>query len=313
MALNVTFQMDHPAGFNPRTDSTLMIALEAQARGHHLHYYQPQSLSAQGNQLMAAAAHKIRFFDDHTRWFEQSDAAPLALASQQVLLMRNDPPFDMRYLSATYLLDYLPSDVAAFNPPAYVRDHPEKTAILAFPEFIPPTLISRDLDQLRQFRDTQGSIILKPLYGYGGRSVFLFHPDDANLDAFLEHYFTGSPEPLMAQRFLPEVKGEDRRIILIDGQVRAVVGRIPAAGEVRANFRVGGTAAKATLNTRQRSICDRVGEKLHAAGVIFAGLDLIGDYLTEINITSPTGLRAAQSLYGTNLAHDIWDAIEAKL
>lgn len=309
--MRIAFQMDDPAGFNPRTDSTVMLGMEAQARGHELYYYLPSQLSAHGQVLMAQA-HPIRFFDDTQRWYDAGPAAPLALSDVNIILMRNDPPFDMRYLTPIWLLDHLPASVQVFNPPAYVRAHPEKTAILAFADLIPPTLISRHEQEILHFATEQQHIVIKPLFGYGGRSVFVFSATDSNLPTFLEHYFTHSAEPLMAQRFLPEVKTEDRRIILVDGAVGAVVGRIPAGESIRANFRVGGTAAAAELSPRQALICDRVGEAMHSAGVVFAGLDLIGDYLTEINITSPTGLRAAQALYGINLAKDIWDAIERR-
>lgn len=308
MSLSVAIQVDDPASWNPRTDSTLLLGLEAQARGHRLYYYTPQKLSFSEGALHAKG-HAIRFFDDKKRWYEEEEETLLDLAGMDVVLVRQNPPFDMAYLTSLYLLESLGPDTRVCNAPAALRNRPEKWFAQSFADAVPPTLISRDADAIRAFHREQQEIVMKPLYGYGGRSVFHIARSGDNLEALLEHAFAASPEPWMFQRFLPEVAREDKRVILIDGKVEGVLGRIPAEGEVRANFRVGGTAAPATLNARQKEICERVGVVLKAEGVLFAGLDLIGDWLTEINITSPTGLRGLLDLYGQNAAVAFWDAL----
>lgn len=310
MALRVAIQMDDPATLNAAGDSTVALALEAQARGCVLYCYHPASLCLQGGDLTALAA-PITFFDDAAHWYEAGEAALLSLNAMDAVLMRQDPPFDMTYLSATFLLERLPPAVRVLNPPAYVRNHPEKLAILDFPDAIPPTLVTADEAAIAAFQAEHGRIVVKPLYGFGGRSVYVFAPGDSNLRTFLEQHREQHGEPLMIQRFLPEVAERDVRVILMNGRISAAVGRIPASGDIRANFRVGGTAARVELNPRQRAICETVGARLREHGVLFAGLDLIGEYLTEINITSPTGIRAAQRLYGCNPAADFWDAVQA--
>lgn len=303
----IAIQMDEPASLNAKGDSTIVLALEAQKRGYQLYYYHPSMLSDVQGEITASVAHPITFFDSSETWFELGAAQSLPLNEMDAVLMRQDPPYDMAYLTATYLLERLKTPV--INNPAFVRNAPEKLSILHFADAIPPTLITRDITSIDQFRQQQGDIIVKPLYGYGGRAVYKFSEGDSNLHTLLEHFFTQSREPVMVQRFLPEVVSRDVRVILMNGKVSAAVGRIPAAQEIRANFRVGGSAAKVELNAHQQSICDRVGAWLKDNGVLFAGLDLIGDYLTEINITSPTGLRAAIALYGHNPAVDFWDSI----
>jgi glutathione synthase len=312
MTLRIAIQMDDPAGFNPKSDSTLILGLEAQKRGYQLFYYLPRDISYRDGSVWATAK-PIRFFDDLNRWYEADAAAPLDLRTVDVVLMRQDPPYDMNYLTATYLLDVIADDTLVMNDPTAVRDAPEKLSILQFTDYIPPTCITRDLSAIDAFRQEHGEIIVKPLYGYGGHEVYYLKSDDANLDALLEHYFTISPLPLIIQRFLPEVKGEDRRVILIDGNVEGVIGRIPASGHVRANMRVGGQAVASELNAKQQQICEEVGALIALQGIIFAGLDLIGDYLTEINVTSPTGLRAVMSTAGHNPAVAFWDAVESRL
>lgn len=308
----VAIQMDLPAGLNPKSDSTVALAVEAQIRGYELFYYHPSSLSASADGLVASVAHTIRFNVSADPYFTLNAAIPLSLEQVDVVLMRQDPPYDMSYLTATYLLDLLHGKTLVANDPATVRNAPEKLSILHFADAIPPTLISRHLDAIESFRDDHKDIIIKPLYGFGGHSVYRIKPDDNNFYTLLEQFFLNSKEPLMIQPFLPEVMTRDLRVVMIDGAVCGVFGRIPAEGAIRANLRVGGTAVKAELNAKQRNICERVGTYLKANGVLFAGLDLIGDYLTEINVTSPTGLRAVQNLYGTNPAADFWDAIEKK-
>lgn len=310
MTRHIAIQMDDPAHFNAATDSTIMLALEAQKRGYELYYYKPDHLTYTADGLIATQSHPITFADKLIDYYKLGEKQSLSLDEMDAVLMRQDPPYDMAYLSATYLLEQL--NVPVVNDPTFVRNAPEKLSILHFPELIPPTIVSRDEEAILDFLDMHNSIIVKPLYGYGGRSIYKFDKGDSNLITILEQFKSTSGEPLMIQAFLPEVSSEDRRIIMMDGKVSAVVGRIPADGEIRANFRVGGSAAKASLSEKQQQICDTAGKWLHENGITFAGLDLIGDYLTEINITSPTGLRAAQELYGINAAVDFWNAVEEK-
>lgn len=313
MALRIAIQMDPPAALNPKSDSTIALALEAQARGHTLFYYHPSTLSCGAEGLVATHAQPLRFNISADPHYTLGAASLLPLESVDVVLMRQDPPYDMTYLTATYLLDQLRGKTLVANDPTAVRNAPEKLSILQFADAIPPTLISRDLASIESFRATHRDIIIKPLYGFGGHSVYRILPDDPNFYTLLEQFFLHSKEPLMIQPFLPEVATRDLRVIMIDGAVAGVFGRIPAEGTIRANLRVGGTAVKATLNDAQQAICQRVGALLKQTHVLFAGLDLIGDYLTEINVTSPTGLRTVQSLYGTNPAAAFWDAIEQRL
>ncbi len=311
MSLQVAIQMDHPAGLNPAGDSTIALALEAQARGMTLFYYHVSGLSDHGGELRAPLQ-PITFYDDEQGWFTLGEAQDMPLSQMDVVLMRQDPPFDMTYLSATYLLERLPKTTRVLNHPTYVRNFPEKLAILDFPDVIPPTLISADEEAIMQFCQQHGKGVVKPLYGFGGHSIYLFAPDDANLLTFLEQHRQQTSESLMAQAFLPEVKDKDIRVLLVNGKVSGAIGRIPAEGSIRANMRVGGTPIAVELNRKQQAICDHVGAKLKVGGVMLAGLDLIGDYLTEVNITSPTGIRAVQNLYeGVNPAAEFCDAVQA--
>ncbi len=311
MSLNIAIQMDHPAGLNVRGDSTIALAREAAKRGHTLHWYHPSQLVFVGGELRAQLQ-SLHCSEDDNAWFSLGKKADTALAEMDVILMRQDPPFDMSYLSATYLLEHLPAGTRVLNNPAYVRNHPEKLAILDFPDAIPPTLVSADESAIMTFAQAHHKVVAKPLYGFGGHSIYVFTADDPNLLTFLEQYRNQTAEPLMLQAFLPEVKAQDIRVLLIDGKVSGALGRIPAEGSIRANMRVGGTPVAVELNDKQQSICDRVGATLKSGGVLFAGLDLIGDYLTEVNITSPTGIVAAKQLYeGCDPAADFWDAVEA--
>lgn len=327
MALRVAIQADHPAGWNPKTDSTLRLGREAEARGFELFFYEPKHLSLRENGQVSAWGAPISFPIGDGAWHRLGDMQTLDLRTMDVVLMRQDPPFDMAYITATHILEMLtlpPSPTlpregggrkAPFvtNNPAAVRNHPEKIFPLLFSQFMPPTLISADRAAITAFQAEHQDIILKPLYGYAGNAVFHLKPGDGNLSALFDLYFSQRNEPLIAQKFLPEVTTQDRRIILIDGEVAGVMGRIPAAGEHRANFRVGGSPAAAELTPRQREICDALGPELRARGLLLAGLDCIGDYLTEINITSPTGFPGMHALYGIALEKNFWDAVEKKL
>lgn len=312
MSLRLAIQMDPVAGINPRSDSTLLLGIEACRRGYEVFYYTPERLTYTHGKI-TARAHAITFFADPTRYYALGDALTLDLRTVDVVLLRQDPPFNMAYITTTHILEHLQPEVLVVNDPASVRKHPEKLFPLQWREFMPPTLVTADLAEIEEFRREHNDIIIKPLYGYGGRSVLRLKPGDENLATLMEMHLTTSNEPLMVQPFLPEVKTSDKRIVLIDGKVGGVLGRIPAEGEIRANMRVGGTPAKADLTKKQHEICEALGPVLRDKGLILVGLDVIGDYLTEINLTSPTGLVALNTLYGTRLETDVWDAIESRL
>ena len=311
MSRNVAIQMDPVEGINPRGDSTLLLGHEAITRGYEVFCYEPKSLSIQGDEI-TAQARPVIFRTDPNDYFTAGDWRKIDLRTMDVVLMRQDPPFDMNYLTATYILERLQPDVLVVNDPKSVRDCPEKIFPLLFGDFMPPTLISADNEAIREFREQHKDIIIKPLYGHGGNAVFRLREDDGNFSALLEFFFARSPEPLIFQKYLAEVVSEDRRIILIDGKVAGVLGRIPAAGEHRANFRVGGTAAHVELTPRQQQICDIIGPELKKRGLLLVGLDVIGDWLTEINVTSPTGLQGINRMYGRVIEREVWDAIEGK-
>lgn len=308
--MKIAIQMDAPASLKAATDSSIALAQEAQRRGHSLCWYHPTQLSWSAGEVRARVQ-SLRCTDDAASWCELGEAHDISLAEMDVVLMRQDPPFDMAYLSATYLLERLPAATRVINNPAYVRNHPEKLAIMAYPDAIPPTLVSADTQTILAFAQQQGSVVVKPLYGFGGHSIYKFDAEDGNLLTLLEQHQQRSQEPLMVQAFLPEVKDRDVRVLLVNGGISAAFGRVPAAQSIRANMRVGGKAVPTELNDVQRAIAERVAVQLKAGGVLLAGLDLIGDYLTEINITSPTGIRAAQLLCpDSNPAAEFWDAAE---
>jgi glutathione synthase len=312
MHLNIAIQMDPVAGINPHTDSTLVLGIEACIRGYEVYYYTPDHLSHHNGNI-TARAHPVTFHANTEKYYTLGEPLTLDLRSMDVVLLRQDPPFNMAYLTTTYILELLAPDVLVVNDPASVRNHPEKLFPLQFQHFMPPTLVSADIDEIESFKKHHKDIIIKPLYGHGGRSVLRLKAEDDNLATLLEMQYMASAEPLMVQPFLPEVKTQDRRIILIDGAVGGVMGRIPAEHEIRANFRVGGSPAKAELTKKQREICEVLGPILKAKGLLFVGLDVIGDYLTEINVTSPTGLVQMNALNNTTLEATIWDAIETNI
>lgn len=306
----VAFQMDPPATLNVKSDTTLMLAEEAQKRGYDCYYYTPDDLSWRGGEVLAT----LRPMDvdtEHRQFCELGDGSLTALSDFDVVWMRQDPPFDLSYITATYLLEQLPKSVRVFNDPKGVRESPEKLVPLNFMQFMPPTLISRDINAIKAFAEDHKIIVAKPLYGYGGRSVYKFAVDDANILTHLEQWKEQSREPLMWQAYLPEVSKEERRIILIDGEVASVFGRIPPEGSIRSNLRIGGKPVAASLTRQQEKICKTISPYLKQHGLLLVGLDVIGDYLTEINVTSPTGLRAVEKLYKENLAATIWDRIES--
>jgi len=293
-------------------DTTFRLAEEAQARGYTLYAYTPDRLMWRDGRVCATGAEVTlsRGSDGPARL---SAEAELDLTDMDVIWLRQDPPFDMGYITTTHLLDFVSAQTLVVNDPFWVRNCPEKLLVLQFPDLIPPTLIARDLAALRAFKADHGDIIVKPLYGNGGAGVFRLGPSDRNL-ASLHELFTGiNTEPLIAQAYLPAVTDGDKRVILVEGEAVGAINRRPAAGETRSNLHVGGTAEPAPLNDRDREICAAIGPLLRERGQVLVGIDIIGDRLTEINVTSPTGIQELQRFDGTNVAGLVWDAVEARL
>lgn len=306
------FQMDPLDAINPKGDSTLLLMLEAQARGYRLLHYTPNKLAFENGKI-TARGHFVTVADDLADHYRIEEAATVDLRKVDVVWLRQDPPFDMAYITSTHILEALAGDTLVLNNPEQVRNCPEKWFVNQFPEFLPPTLITTDIAAMADFRKRHKDIIIKPLYGFGGNAVFRIKEDDGNFGALLDWILSISNEALVVQKFLPEVKHGDIRVVLVDGKIGGQIGRVPAAGEIRSNFRVGGSAAKLELTKRQLMICEALEDELHKRGLLFVGIDLIGDYLTEINVTSPTGLRAINAAYDTQLEKAIWDAAELRL
>ena len=310
MPLRVAIQMDPVESIDIRGDTSFALGLEAQKRGHELHYYLPDSLTLAGGRP-EALCRTLELRDTVGDHFTAGPEVWQGLATFDVILMRQDPPFDMAYITATHLLEMLPPATMVVNNPAEVRNAPEKLLVTLFPDLMPPTLISRDPEAIRSFRDIHKDIIVKPLFGNGGAGVFRLAPGDQNLNALLEMFFAGSREPVMVQAYLPAVRDGDKRIILVDGVAAGAVNRVPMEGEARSNLHVGGSAAATELTARDLEICERIGPELRRRGLLFVGIDVIGDYLTEINVTSPTGVREIRTLSGIDVAALTWDAIES--
>jgi glutathione synthase len=307
--MRIAIQMDHPTRLNPLSDTTFMLIEEAQKRGHTVFFYEAPMLSWNAGDVVAPLAPITIDMQASPVW-KLGDAKTTSLREMNVVLMRQDPPFDMAYITATHLLEQLPPSVKILNHPKGVRNAPEKLSILNFAQFMPPTLISRDPSQIHAFVTQHGTVVAKPLYGFGGRSVYKLAAGDSNIETLIEQSNEQSLEPLMWQAFLPAVASEDKRILFIDGEVAAVFGRVPPEGSIRANTRIGGTPKQTELTPKQTEICAALSPFLKQQGLMLAGIDVIGDVLTEINVTSPTGLRAVQRLYGTNLAETFWDMVE---
>ena len=312
MGLAVAFQMDPMESINIDSDSTFVLALEAQARGHALYHYLPRALTLADGRLYAKAR-RLEVRREHGRHHTLGPVETLDLEGMDVILMRQDPPFDMAYITATHLLEHVRDTVLIVNDPVSVRNAPEKLIATRFPGVMPPTLITSDRAEIVAFRAKHGDIILKPLFGNGGAGVFRLTQEDENLNALLELFTQLYREPIMVQRYLPAVRQGDKRIVLIDGEAVGAVNRIPAAGEARANLHVGGRAVKTSLTAREREICAAIGPSLKEQGLIFVGIDVIGEHLTEINVTSPTGLQEINRFDGVTLEVRVWDAIEARL
>jgi glutathione synthase len=311
MSLAVAIQMDPISGINIDTDSTFMLALEGQKRGHGLYHYVPQDLSFRHGRLVARMqALEVR--RERGNHYTLGPAEVVDLATMDVVLMRQDPPFDMAYITATHLLEHVHPKTLVVNDPVSVRNAPEKLFVTHFNELMPPTLITSRRDEVVAFRQKHKDIILKPLFGNGGSGVFHLRPDDENLNALLEMFTLMFREPIIVQRYLPEVRNGDKRIILVDGKPAGGVLRVPQAGEARANFHAGGRGEKAPLTKRELQICEAIGPILQDKGLIFVGIDVIGDYVTEVNVTSPTGIQEINQLDGISIESDIWDAIEKR-
>ena len=312
MALTVAIQMDPIERIDIAGDSTFALALEAQARGHRLLYYGPRDLSLREmSPVTRVRALAVR--NERGNHFTLGDFQACDLSDTDVVLMRQDPPFDMAYITATHLLERIHPATLVVNDPFHVRNAPEKLFVTTFRGLMPPSLISSDREEIRAFRAEHKDIVLKPLYGNGGAGVFRLKPEDENLNALLEMFTQFYREPVVVQRYVPDVRKGDKRIILVDGKAIGAINRVPAPGEARSNMHVGGRAEPIDMSPRDREICETIGPELKARGLIFAGIDVIGDYLTEINVTSPTGIQELKRFGGADGAALIWDAIEARL
>jgi glutathione synthase len=311
MALAVAIQMDPIDPIDIDVDSTFALALEAQARGHRLWHYLVRDL-AFAHGTVRARARPLTVRREKGNHATLGPLETIDLKTMDVVLMRQDPPFDMAYITATHVLEHIHPHTLVVNDPAEVRNAPEKLFVTHFPDLMPPTLIASDRAEIDAFRAEHKDIIVKPLFGNGGAGVFHIRPDDENLGSLLEMFTSMSREPVIVQRYLPEVRQGDKRIILVNGKAAGSITRVPAQGEARANLHVGGTAVRSTLTRREQAICEAIGPELARRGLIFVGIDVIGDYLTEINVTSPTGIQQIDRFDGINVSALIWDVIESK-
>ena len=318
MSLRVAIQMDPIAGIDIRGDTSFTLGLEAQRRGHDLFIYHPADLTMDMDKGRApkdsvyATGQPTVLRDEIGNHFTEGEREKRRLIDSDVVLMRQDPPFDMQYITATHILDHIHPETLVVNNPTEVRNAPEKLLITAFPDLLPPTLVSRNEDDIRAFRRAYNNIIVKPLFGNGGAGIFHIKPDDDNLSSLLEVMLAQDRAPLMIQQYLPDVRKGDKRVILVDGVAVGALNRLPAEGEARSNMHVGGTPLEIDLDDHDYRIAEAIGPLLRDRGLLFTGIDVIGGYLTEINVTSPTGLREIERFTGVNLAVNIWDAIEAK-
>ena len=311
MTLRVAVQMDPIERISIRGDSTFALLLEAQARGHQLSYYTPDRLALVDGKVFAKVA-PLTVKDVQGAHFTLGAAERADLSAFDVILMRQDPPFDLAYISATHFLERIHPRTLVVNDPAEVRNAPEKVFVTEFPQLMPPTLISRDKDEIQAFRAKHGAVVMKPLYGHGGAAVFRIQEQDPNFGSFFDLFATTLREPWVTQAFLPKVTEGDKRIILIDGEAAGAVNRVPQPDDIRSNMVRGGAAVATELTPREREICATIGPALKARGLLLVGIDVIDGFLTEINVTSPTGIRAIKALGGPDLAAATWDVIEAK-
>jgi len=311
MRLNVAVQMDPIERINIRGDSTFALLLEAQARGHALAYYTPDRLVLRDGKV-SATVDPLEVRDIAGDHFTLGAPRHVALATFDVILLRQDPPFDLAYISSTHMLERIHPSTLVINDPSHVRNAPEKVFVTEFPDLMPPTLITRDLAAIKAFRAEHGDIVMKPLYGKGGEAVFRVGREDLNFGSLYDLFATMFHEPWVVQKFLPAVRDGDKRIILVDGEFAGAVNRVPAPDDLRSNMVRGGVPKATDLTARERDICERLGPALRERGLLFVGIDVIGGFLTEINVTSPTGIRAVKSFGGPDIAALIWDKIEAK-
>jgi glutathione synthase len=311
MSLNIAVQMDPIAQINIKGDSTFAILLEAQKRGHKLGYYTPDRLAMLNGQVFATVEN-LHVRDQAGDHFALEAPRRVELAQFDVVLLRQDPPFDLAYITSTHLLERIHPKTLVVNDPGQVRNAPEKIFVTEFPDLMPPTLITRDLTEIKAFRAEHQDIVMKPLYGHGGGAVFRLTRDDLNFGSLYDMFAVTFREQWVVQKFLPAVKQGDKRILLVDGEFAGAVNRIPAADDLRSNMVRGGAPAATELTKREQEICKRLAPELRKRGMIFVGIDVIGDWITEINVTSPTGIRAVKNLGGPDAAALVWDAIEKK-
>jgi glutathione synthase len=311
MALKVAVQMDHINSIRIAGDTTFALCLEAQRRGHTLYHYTPDRLSMRDG-VVSARVEEFSVRDIEGDYFTLGEQISRDLSEMDVVLLRQDPPFDMNYITTTHMLERIHPKTLVVNDPAWVRNSPEKIFVTEFPDLMPETLITKDPLEIAAFRKEFGDIILKPLYGNGGAGVFHLADGDRNLTSLLEMFGQMFREPFIAQRYLKDVRAGDKRIILIDGEPVGAINRVPSETDSRSNMHVGGRAEKTELTVREREICARIGPSLRERGFILVGIDVIGDYMTEINVTSPTGVREVKRFGGADIAALFWDAVEAK-
>jgi glutathione synthase len=311
MPLNIAVQMDPIERINIRGDSTFALLLEAKARGHRLSYYTPDKLAQRGDRVFAAVQ-PLDVRDELGNHFTLGEGKRTELAAFDVILLRQDPPFDMAYITTTHMLERVHPKTLVVNDPAHVRNAPEKVFVMEFADLMPPTLITRDLSEIKAFRAEHGDIVMKPLYGHGGGAVFRLTKDDLNFGSLYDLFANMLREQWMVQTFLPAVKQGDKRIILVNGEFAGAVNRVPASDDLRSNMVRGGAPAATDLTPREQEICTRLGPALRERGLILVGIDVIDGYLTEINVTSPTGIRAIRNVGGPDIAAMVWDVIEKK-
>jgi glutathione synthase len=311
MPLKVAVQMDHVSTINIAGDTSFALSLEAQRRGHSLFHYTPDRLAMENGKVFARIE-EMTVRDEKGSHFTLGEKVRTDLSEMDVILLRQDPPFDMNYITTTHLLERIHPKTLVVNDPAWVRNSPEKIFVTEFPDLMPETLVTRDPAEVAAFRRAHGDIIVKPLYGNGGAGIFHLREDDRNLSSLLEMFSQVFREPFIVQRYLKEVRKGDKRIILIDGEPAGAINRVPAEHDARSNMHAGGRPEKTELTAREREICARIGPSLRDRGFILVGIDVIGDYMTEINVTSPTGVREVKRFAGADIAALFWDAVESK-
>ena len=311
MALKVAVQMDHVSSITIKGDSTFALCLEAERRGHELFHYTPDRLTFRDG-VVSARVEAMNLREEQGKHFTLGEPQRVDLSSMDVVLLRQDPPFDMNYITSTHLLERIHPRTLVANDPGWVRNMPEKIFVTEFTDLMPETLITKDPEEVAAFRAEHGEIVMKPLYGNGGAGVFHLTREDRNLTSFMETFALLFREPFIVQRYLKDVRKGDKRIILIDGEPVGAINRVPAETDARSNMHVGGRAEATELTAREREICERIGPALKERGQIFVGIDVIGDYLTEINVTSPTGIREVKRFGGADIAALFWDAVEAR-